>query len=54
MRGEYGNTFCTYKNHLITHAPDDVKMHKAQLDSMAAYPFENSQRVFMKVGVITI
>jgi hypothetical protein len=54
MREAYGNQFCTFKNHLVTHAPDDVKMHKVQLDAMAAYPFENTQSVFMKVGVISI
>ena len=44
----YGNTFCVYNVHCITHVHDDVKNFGCSLNKLSSFPFENYMQTLKK------
>lgn len=48
----FNDEWASYKNHSIIHMPDDAENMEEHLDALAAYVFENMQRLFTNVSTI--
>jgi hypothetical protein len=50
----FGDEWASYKNHNVIHISDDAVWMQVHLDALAAYPFENMQRLFTNVSIASL